>query len=662
MKPVEVERTLIESPKLAQGMFGLSANTKDQAHILNILRNRLYTNKILAVLREYTTNGIDAHVSIGLSDKPIRVQLPTGLDPHLLIRDYGPGLAEEDIFGIYTQYGASTKRDSNTQIGMLGIGAKSAFAYSDSFVVTSYHNGKKSVFVAALDETNVGKMSKQWEGPSEETGVEIRIPVKVQDVEQFKKEAYKLFRFYDPVPTVNYPIPPVEMPPLTTKFGYLQTTRKFEASHGVRHWIGKVGVVPYNINLNTGYPDAIAHFIHEFYGCLYFDIGDVDIAANREELEYTPKTQAAILDKLNKLLETTKQNIIGSIEATPPGINRLQLIDEYATAGYLSPIILKEGAEKYTALLGDATVYKYIERPCEPPNIPNPYDKIRSLPFSIITQRLNKKWVESGIISWRAKKKFLMLDINIKVTQRKRYTKLSDYYLVQPDSGVTVQHAEELLEARLVSLGLQGMGVLRASQVDLGYIQPPPRVYVRRPKSVSTGLLCWSQVTSEWLELPRLMLPSDVETFSDTDLERGIRVLRSVDPFLELPTFVKTKKAYKGPHVGVPFSEWLANTLSTGEDINWHAQQLIRENSSIKCDDDTYRIFVRSLGEEHQLFKLLRTDLVTHRSNLGAWLVYDGMSYRTTVLNRYPLFNINVLHQKTKDLVHYVQLIDKYGV
>ncbi len=53
MKPKLMEREVSEEGVLSTGMFGLSTNAEDQAHILSILRDRLYTNKVLAVLREY---------------------------------------------------------------------------------------------------------------------------------------------------------------------------------------------------------------------------------------------------------------------------------------------------------------------------------------------------------------------------------------------------------------------------------------------------------------------------------------------------------------------------------------------------------------------------------------------------------------------------------
>jgi hypothetical protein len=114
--PVEIERggSMIESA------FGISE--KDSVHIVNILRDKLYSNKILAVVREYSTNAQDAHAEAGKKDVPIRVTLPGPLDPTFRVRDFGPGLSEEDIRTVYALYGASTKRNSNEVVGQLGLG------------------------------------------------------------------------------------------------------------------------------------------------------------------------------------------------------------------------------------------------------------------------------------------------------------------------------------------------------------------------------------------------------------------------------------------------------------------------------------------------------------------------------------------------------------
>ena len=57
-------------------------------HILGILRNQLYSDKVLAVLREYTCNAVDAHTQAGCPERPIEVILPNAMNPFIKIRDF----------------------------------------------------------------------------------------------------------------------------------------------------------------------------------------------------------------------------------------------------------------------------------------------------------------------------------------------------------------------------------------------------------------------------------------------------------------------------------------------------------------------------------------------------------------------------------------------
>ena len=98
----------------------MSIDPSGMAHVMSILTN-LYADAPLAVLREYATNARDSHVAAG-TDRPIEVDLPSDLNPTLVIRDFGVGLSEAEIIDVYARYGASTKRDTNDQVGAFGLG------------------------------------------------------------------------------------------------------------------------------------------------------------------------------------------------------------------------------------------------------------------------------------------------------------------------------------------------------------------------------------------------------------------------------------------------------------------------------------------------------------------------------------------------------------
>lgn len=315
MQPQVEVRSVKSSGVNAAGAFGMKA--ENSAHIFGILRNQLYSNKVLAVLREYSANAWDEHRAAGIPDRPIKVVLPTALEPTLRIRDYGRGLSEEDVFDVYTQYGSSTKRQSDDVVGCLGIGSKSAFAYADTFTVTSWHGGQKSIYVAVLDETNVGTMSLLWRGSCDpsETGVEISIPVQAADCPAFRREAESLYPYFSPVPDINIPVKPVDLG--RSVHGAIGNWGRYQG------WVAVMGCIPYTLDMGHVRAELEAANLHGFYravGVLRFDIGEVSIAASREALEYTARTKEAVVRRAQALaddLRRTIQEAVADGTATP---------------------------------------------------------------------------------------------------------------------------------------------------------------------------------------------------------------------------------------------------------------------------------------------------------------------------------------------------------
>lgn len=306
MKPTTETRETFSSPNLQSAAFGISE--KNMHKIAWMLRSGVYTDKPLAVLREYASNAWDAHRMVGKSDVPIRVTVPTRQDPTLRIRDFGPGLSQNDVFEVYTQYGDSTKENTNNAVGMLGIGSKSGFAYSDSFTVTSWHAGQRSVYVAVLEpvedeegnEQTVGVMRllHQEECPIDDTGIEVMIAVRPEDVYDFQEKAKNLYQHFNPRPEINIALPEVPEEQTVLTNGAISG----QAYYG-SEWVALMGCVPYRLNLTKLDQARLAKCLPKLHGVLYFNIGDVDISVSREELEYTRRTKEKILQKFDDLID-----------------------------------------------------------------------------------------------------------------------------------------------------------------------------------------------------------------------------------------------------------------------------------------------------------------------------------------------------------------------
>lgn len=167
-----------------------SIDAEDMKYISSLLRNN-YSDPMLATMREIIANGIDA--SCGTK---VDVQLPTRIEPNFIVRDYGEGLSEEDMLGLYSKFGKSTKRDANKSIGGFGVGKFAPLAYTDSFIIVSYHDGVKDSYTMKVDDDEGTSIQKLFSEDSEEAnGIYIQVPVENQHIEPFNLK-FKNFSRY----------------------------------------------------------------------------------------------------------------------------------------------------------------------------------------------------------------------------------------------------------------------------------------------------------------------------------------------------------------------------------------------------------------------------------------------------------------------------------
>lgn len=197
MKPIyETPNIVVGTQPIRTGSYGF--DLEDQVRVMEMFRDQTYSKKIEAVVREYGTNAIDEH-RIHKVNRPIEVTLPTLEHPEFKVRDFALGLSEDGIFDIYVRYCKSRKRDTNEADGMLGIGSKSGFCYGDNFIVTSYHGGWVYV-VNCLITGGVDLISKREMAEGEESGLEVIIPVKLDDIDEFVSSAFHVFSFWETPP------------------------------------------------------------------------------------------------------------------------------------------------------------------------------------------------------------------------------------------------------------------------------------------------------------------------------------------------------------------------------------------------------------------------------------------------------------------------------
>ena len=295
------QTTLKQSDDFQSVSFGIKES--GLSHIFNVLRNQLYSDKVLAVIREYSTNAVDAHIEVGKADTPIKVILPTQMTPEFKVRDFGRGLTETQVSEIYAMYGESTKRGTNEQIGQLGLGSKSAFAYGDNFVINSFVKGTKTTYNAFIDPSDVGQISKiHTEKTDENDGIEIVIPVKSDDYDEFYRKATRLYKYFKVVPNVRG----------ANQEQLKNDLKRDEVVVGKDNWnlvkgdsYAVMGNIAYPLDsgaLNIGWQDEKADLISSGV-VIDFAIGDLEISASREALQYTDQTKKVIINKLNEIIK-----------------------------------------------------------------------------------------------------------------------------------------------------------------------------------------------------------------------------------------------------------------------------------------------------------------------------------------------------------------------
>lgn len=303
-EPVEIQARVTKTVSFGIKQTGLP-------HIFNVLRNQLYSDKILAVIREYSANAIDANKEAGNGDRPIEITLPTAFDPTFKVRDFGLALNDEEIAEVYAMYGESTKRNSNEQIGMLGLGSKSGFAYGDSFVINSFIDGVKHSHTAYIDETKVGQIAKIGEiETGEEDGVEIAIPVRGDDVERFSDKAKNLFKYFKVKPLIHG---------LDEYDSYSQEGDEtlFEGEDwrylkdSGNNPVAVMGGIPYeydSYDLELDRDDPVREIVNDHL-VLEFEIGELSITASRESLELTDTTKKVLKAKVDKVNRELKKEV-----------------------------------------------------------------------------------------------------------------------------------------------------------------------------------------------------------------------------------------------------------------------------------------------------------------------------------------------------------------
>lgn len=295
---------------------------RNSAKAFNILSSGLYSNKIEAILRELGCNAYDSHVEAGKADVPFTVHLPTSINPQFYVRDYGIGLDHDGVTKLYTTYFESTKQDSNDFVGCLGLGSKSPFSYTRNFTVTAIKDGVERIYNCFINESGIPSVALLNEQKTDAcNGVEVRFAVNNRsDMSEFAQTARNVYRWFKVPPEVtgnNIDIPEVKFQERDIATGVHILEGRYGRHYHSRESFAMMGNVVYPIKLpeQDSVPKLIRNLVSAGNYLFEFNIGELDVAASREELSYDDATVKAIVAKAQTLIDSATAFLAKQVDA-----------------------------------------------------------------------------------------------------------------------------------------------------------------------------------------------------------------------------------------------------------------------------------------------------------------------------------------------------------
>lgn len=301
----------------AETNFRIGSN---MSKAFKLLSNTLYSNKIAAVIRELSCNAYDSHKAAKKTNVPFIVHLPNAMEPEFSVEDFGIGLSEDDITGLYTTYFESTKTATDDFIGGFGLGSKSPFAYTNQFGIRSRWNGVETIFNAFMNEQYIPTLVKMASVPtSEPNGIKVTVPVKSTDFDAFRINAQRIFYYFDVKPTITGNV--VTIP--TRNVIVEGTGWALVADNGSRP-VAIQGNVHYpldlstvadslrNATVNSPFADNWANLSNVSLE-ITFPIGELDPAPDREKLSYDDRTNKNIIVAVERMLQEYRDKVTSEI-------------------------------------------------------------------------------------------------------------------------------------------------------------------------------------------------------------------------------------------------------------------------------------------------------------------------------------------------------------
>lgn len=507
----------------AEATGGKRFTITDDALIMQRLSDDIYQNPIAAVIRELTTNAIDAQKDNG-STKKVEVHLPKIGAEYFSVTDSGLGMSKDLLLNVYTSYGSSNRRNSNDHIGGIGVGSKSPFAYCSQFTVRSVHNGKLVEAVCQKDQQGVPNLYiTREEDTTESSGTSVKISVGRQDHPRFEADAKEVLYWFRDQVSVNVKLE-----------NWLYVDHLFENENGIVS--GQV-VGPRVLMGNILYNISHTHFNEYFqrYSILKMPIGSLGINISRESIQDNEANNSVIKKAFDQFYSEAKASILKKIEAIKCPLDKYQ--EARANSGVFR---LQREVEDLNLVSYDSSHFQVFENPEEYfQQIQSKNVRITDLisegavyhdltvGFKSVLKRFGKKCVITGNIK-KFREQFAFMDSRITVLSeaKKEFSKSSGskcFYKYDKDRKRFVTTSGMTLEEVKKEVASNKTGGNVSVIVPLRY------------KSVSNFTLFGRDFSQRWLEeIPsNVCLYAATNAVSNTALQK-IQDLLSLDSYLRV--------------------------------------------------------------------------------------------------------------------------------
>lgn len=282
-----------------------SIDDKDQGIVFDILRSKIYKDPIGSICREIASNSRDANRENNKEKTPIEISIvdknlnPMGDRNSLTIefKDNGLGISPDRMEKIFCKYGASTKTETNRMTGGYGLGAKTPFSYTDVFNITTVFENIQYEYTAFIDESKRGKILQFSKSETDkDSGTIIKIPIKDSDRTTFEKKCIYYSILWDVRPRyINFRENISELP-VVNKQSKLINVLKISKNRDIfiNSMYISIDGIPYDLDkILSGF--NIESFNKDFCIIFPFNNGELEISANRENLQYNSKTLETIV-------------------------------------------------------------------------------------------------------------------------------------------------------------------------------------------------------------------------------------------------------------------------------------------------------------------------------------------------------------------------------